>query len=153
MTRILTVRGLPELLHAEDRNSMAHSLEARVPFLDYRLVELAYSLDGGELLRRGVTKSAIRRALADVLPPSVAARTDKLGFVTPEAAWLRGALGELAAEVFASRAFAERGFVDAAAARQRLEDHRAGRIEAGFELWRALNTELWAREFLDRPTV
>ena len=152
MTRILTVRGLPELLHAEDRNSMAHSLEARVPFLDYRLVELAYSLDGGELLRRGVTKSAIRRALADVLPPSVAARTDKLGFVTPEAAWLRGALGDLAAEVFASRAFAERGLVDATAARQRLEDHRAGRIEAGFELWRALNTELWAREFLDRPS-
>ena len=149
MTRILTVRGLPELLHAEDRNSMAHSLEARVPFLDYRLVELAYSLDGGELLRRGVTKSAIRRALADVLPPAVAARTDKLGFATPEAVWLRGALGELAGDVFASQAFAERGFVDAAAARRRLDDHRAGRIEAGFELWRALNVELWARAYLD----
>ena len=151
MTRILTVRGLPELLHAEDRNSMAHSLEARVPFLDYRLVELAYSLDGGELLRRGVTKSAIRRALADVLPPAVAARTDKLGFATPEAVWLRGALGELAGDVFASRTFAERGFIDAAAARRRLDDHRAGRIEAGFELWRALNVELWARAFLDSP--
>ena len=153
MTRILTVRGLPELLHAEDRNSMAHSLEARVPFLDYRLVELAYALDGGELLRRGVTKSAIRRALADVLPPAVAARTDKLGFATPEAVWLRGALGDLAGDVFASCAFAERGFVDAAAARRRLDDHRAGRVEAGFELWRALNVELWARGFLDGPAV
>lgn len=152
MTRILTVRGLPELLHAEDRNSMAHSLEARVPFLDYRLVELAYSLDAGELLRRGVTKSAIRRALADVLPPAVAARTDKLGFVTPEAAWLRAGLGDLAADVFASRSFAERGLVDAAAARRRLDDHRAGRVTAGFELWRALNVELWAREFLDGAT-
>jgi hypothetical protein len=51
--------------------------------------------------------------------------------------------------VFASRSFAERGFVDAAAARRRLERHRAGRLEAGMELWRALNLELWARAFLD----
>jgi Asparagine synthase len=70
--------------------------------------------------------------------------------VTPERRWLRGALGELAADVFASRSFAERGFVDAPAARRRLERHRRGEVEAGFELWRALNLELWARIFLDR---
>lgn len=149
MTRILTVRGLPELLHAEDRNSMAHSLEARVPFLDYRLVELSFSLDGGRLLERGTTKAILRKALGDLLPPTVAARTDKLGFVTPEAHWLRGALGDLAADAFASQRFADRGFVDAPAARRRLERHRRGEIEAGFELWRALNVELWAQVFLD----
>lgn len=149
MTRILTIRGLPELLHAEDRNSMAHSLEARVPFLDYRLVELSLSLDGGRLLERGTTKAILRHALADLLPPAVAARTDKLGFVTPEALWLRGPLGDLAADAFASQRFADRGFVDAAAARRRLERHRSGELEAGFELWRSLNLELWARAFLD----
>jgi asparagine synthase (glutamine-hydrolysing) len=149
LARILTVRGLPELLHAEDRNSMTHSIEARVPFLDYRLVEYLFSIDGGDLIQRGRTKAILRRALDDLLPPAVSARTDKLGFVTPEQAWLRGPLGDLAAEVFASSRFRERGFVDAAAARERLERHRRGALNAGFELWRVLNLELWARSFLD----
>jgi asparagine synthase (glutamine-hydrolysing) len=147
---ILTQRGLPELLRYEDRNSMAHSLEARVPFLDYRLVELLFSLDADQLIERGRTKAVLRRALGDLLPPVVRDRVDKIGFVTPEARWLRGRLGELAADVFASRTFAERGLVDAAAARRRLERHRRGELDAGFELWRALNLELWARAFLDR---
>ncbi|TML65024.1 MAG: asparagine synthase, partial [Actinobacteria bacterium] len=146
---ILTRRGMPELLRYEDRNSMAHSLEARVPFLDYRLVELCFSLPGGELVGGGRTKAVLRRALADLLPPSVRERRDKLGFVTPERQWLRGRLGELAADVFASRSFAERGFVDAPAARRRLDRHRRGELEAGMELWRALNLELWARASLD----
>lgn len=149
LARILTVRGLPELLHAEDRNSMTHSIEARVPFLDYRLVELLFSLDGGDLIRRGRTKAILRRALGDLLPAVVRERTDKLGFVTPEASWLRGPLGDLAGDVFASQSFRERGFVDTTAARRRLERHRSGELNAGFELWRALNLELWARAFLD----
>ena len=147
---LLTRRGLPELLRYEDRNSMAHSLEARVPLLDHRLVELAFSLPGGELIRRGETKSVLRRALSDLLPPEVATRRDKLGFVTPEARFLRGAVGGLASDVFASQSFRERGFVDARAATHRLARHRSGDIRAGMELWRALNLELWAREFLDR---
>jgi asparagine synthase (glutamine-hydrolysing) len=91
----------------------------------------------------------LRRALADLLPPEVAGRRDKLGFVTPESRFLQGALGELAADVFASQSFRERGFADAAAARRRLARHRRGRLRAGMELWRALNVELWARRFLD----
>ncbi|MFN2627997.1 MAG: asparagine synthase (glutamine-hydrolyzing) [Gaiellaceae bacterium] len=146
---LLTRRGLPELLRYEDRNSMAHSIEARVPLLDHRLVELAFSLDGSELIRRGETKSVLRRAFADLLPPQVRQRRDKLGFVTPEGRFLRGRLGELAADVFASRSFAERGFADPAAARRRLEQHRSGDRQAGMELWRVLNLELWARRFLD----
>ncbi len=146
---VLTRRGLPELLRYEDRNSMAHSLEARVPLLDHRLVELAFSLPGNELIRRGETKSVLRRALADLLPPEIRARRDKLGFVTPEARFLREEVGMLAGDVFGSRAFAERGFVDADAARRRLERHRRGALEAGMELWRVLNLELWARRFLD----
>jgi asparagine synthase (glutamine-hydrolysing) len=128
---------------------MAHSLEARVPLLDHRLVELAFSLPGDELIRRGETKSVLRRALSDLLPPEVRNRRDKLGFVTPEGRFLRGALGDLAADVFASQSFRERGFVAPAAARRRLERHRAGELSAGMELWRALNLELWAQRFLD----
>lgn len=145
---ILTRRGLPELLRYEDRNSMAHSLEARVPFLDYRLVELLFSLAPGELIERGRTKAVLRRALADLLPTTVRDRVDKVGFATPEATWLRESLGDLAEDVFASREFHERGFVNAAAAQRSLARHRAGERTAGFELWRALCVELWAREFL-----
>ena len=146
---VLGRRGLPELLRYEDRNSMAHSLEARVPLLDHRLVELAFSLPGDELIHRGETKSVLRRALGDLLPAAVSGRRDKLGFVTPEARFLRGPLGELAADIFGSQSFTQRGFVDAVAGRKRLERHRRNDRDAGFELWRALNLELWAREFLD----
>jgi asparagine synthase (glutamine-hydrolysing) len=147
---VLTRRGLPELLRYEDRNSMAHSIEARVPLLDHRLVELAFSLPGDELIRRGETKSVLRRALGDLLPPEVRHRRDKLGFVTPEGRFLRGRLGELAADVFSSQRFRERGLVVPAAARKRLERHRTGEIDAGFEVWRALNLELWAKTYLDQ---
>jgi asparagine synthase (glutamine-hydrolysing) len=146
---VLSRRGLPELLRYEDRNSMAHSLEARVPLLDHRLVELAFSLPGNELIRRGETKSVLRRALADLLPAQVRGRRDKLGFVTPESRFFRDGLGVLAADIFSSRSFADRGYVDAGSARRRLERHRRGEIDAGMELWRALNLELWARRFLD----
>ena len=146
---VLMRRGLPELLRYEDRNSMAHSLEARVPFLDHRLVELCFSLPPEELIRGGVTKSLLRRALGDLLPPQVRERRDKLGFVTPEADWLRGPLGKLAGDVFSSQSMRERGFVDAAAARRRLARHRERRLTAGMELWRALNLELWARASID----
>jgi asparagine synthase (glutamine-hydrolysing) len=147
---LLTRRGMPELLRYEDRNSMAHSIEARVPFLDHRLAEFAFALPGDELIRGGRTKDVLRRALADLLPSSVRKRTDKLGFVTPERAWFRGALGEFAADVFASQSFRARGFVNDRAALRRLERHRRGEIDAGMELWRAVNVELWARDVLDR---
>jgi asparagine synthase (glutamine-hydrolysing) len=150
MYRILTQQGLPELLHYEDRNSMAHSIEARVPFLDYRLAELLFSVPPDALFNRGLTKVVLRKGLSDVLPPEVRDRRDKLGFVTPAGRFFRGALGELAADVFASRSFAERGFVDVKAANAQLERHRHGAHEAGQELWRALNVELWAQVYLDR---
>ncbi len=149
MQLILTTRGLPELLRYEDRNSMAHSLEARVPFLDYRLVELMFSLPAAELIDRGMTKAILRRALGNLLPPVVRDRVDKLGFITPEARFMRGALGDLAADVFASASMRDRGWVDVKAAQERLARHRRGEFDAGFELWRALNLELWARRFVD----
>ena len=146
---ILADRGLPELLRYEDRNSMAHSLEARVPFLDYRLVELLFSIDASYLLNRGVTKTVLRQAVGDLLPATVLARTDKLGFVTPDARFLRGQLGVAAERVFASRALAARGFIDPKHARERLSTLRRGLTSTDAPLWRALNLELWAGAFVD----
>jgi asparagine synthase (glutamine-hydrolysing) len=146
---VVLTRRLPELLRYEDRNSMAHSIEARLPYLDYRLVELMFSLDARYLIHNGRAKVILRDALADLLPESVRARTDKIGFGTPEARWLRGPLGEFAAEVFRSRACQERGFLDANAALAGLHRLREGAPQAGFPLWRAVSVELWAQAFLD----
>jgi hypothetical protein len=96
-----------------------------------------------------VTKVVLRQALADVLPRSVVDRTDKLGFATPGARFLRGALGDLAADVFSSRTFVDRGYVDPEEARARLARLRAGAPVPDAPVWRALNLELWARAFVD----
>lgn len=141
---LITRVQLPELLRYEDRNSMAHSIEARVPMLDHELVELALSLRGEDLIQDGMTKAVLRHALGDLLPHNVAARTDKIGFVTPLETWWSGDLGEFAREVFSAPACRDRGLVDADECLGRLRD--PGR--SGFELWRALNVELWAQAYL-----
>lgn len=87
---------LPMLLHHQDRNSMAFSIESRVPFLDHRMVEFAFSLPTDFKAHNGVTKYILRESLKDVLPEKVYARKDKKGFVSPgEVQWLRGPLRHL----------------------------------------------------------
>lgn len=81
----MTQYSLPHLLRGEDRNSMAHSIEARVPFTDYRLVDYVFSIPGIYKIRHGWTKWLLRLAVEDILPPDIVWRTDKLGFATP--AW------------------------------------------------------------------
>lgn len=83
--------SLPMLLHWEDRSSMAHGVEARLPFLDYRLVDLTMGLGEAHKISDGETKWLLRRAMADLLPPLVRDRQDKIGFATPERRWLASA--------------------------------------------------------------
>ena len=71
---------LPALLRFEDRNSMAHSIEARVPFLDHRMVEFAFRLPGEDKIHGAVTKHVLREGLAGVLPEAIRTRSDKVGF-------------------------------------------------------------------------
>jgi asparagine synthase (glutamine-hydrolysing) len=88
---------LPTLLHFEDRNSMAFSLESRVPFLDHRLVELSFALASSDKVTDDyVTKHILREAMKPMLPEAIYARKDKKGFVTPgELRWLAGPLSHL----------------------------------------------------------
>ena len=83
----LVFRVLPRLLHYEDRNSMAVSLESRLPFLDYRLVEFMFSLPNHHKVRLATTKVTLVRALQNRLPSSVLNRKDKMGFNTPSQQW------------------------------------------------------------------
>jgi len=82
--------SLPRLLRWEDRNSMANSIEARVPFLDYRLFEIIYNLPFSYHLKDGYTKSILRNSLKGVLPDEIISRRDKKGFITPEEGWIKG---------------------------------------------------------------
>ena len=94
----LLVSPLPAYNHHSDRNSMTFSIETRNPMLDVRLVELARGLDARHLLRAGLTKWALRKAVSDVVPEPVLRRTDKQGFTTDQKLWLDGELGvEMAA--------------------------------------------------------
>jgi asparagine synthase (glutamine-hydrolysing) len=85
----LMFSALPEYLRYEDRNSMAYSLETRLPFLDYRLVEWAFTLPERLKLTRGETKRVVRHATAPYVPEKVRARTDKMGFTSPQEVWQR----------------------------------------------------------------
>ncbi len=97
--RELTLRsiefGLYELLHYEDRNAMAFSIESRVPFLDHRLVEWALAQDSGTLIHEGWTKYPIREALERAGLSGLAWRRDKLGFVAPQNRWRKESLPAL----------------------------------------------------------
>ena len=82
-------RNLPALLHNVDRDSMAHSLEARVPFLDYKVAEFVFSLPPAMLTRNGYTKHAYRRAMQDRIPPEILWDNNKKGFTTPRNNYLK----------------------------------------------------------------
>lgn len=90
--RQLTGDNLQSLLRYEDRNSMGHSIEARVPFLDFRLVEFVMGLPDDHKIHDGERKRILRLATKGILPEAIRCRMDKLGFVTPEAVWATGEL-------------------------------------------------------------
>lgn len=140
--------SLPALLHHEDRTSMAFSLEARVPFLDHELVELALGIDYREKVRHGQLKGLLREAMADLLPAEVTRRRDKLGYPTPIGRWLREA-GEEARDVLFS-GFAERGYLRPGALERSWRELEAG-AGTPWPLYRWLTTELWLRRFVDAP--
>jgi len=90
----LTVEtNLPQLLRYEDRNSMAFSVESRVPFLEPELVAFALSLPADMKIHKGITKHVLREALRGLVPDEILLRNDKMGFPAPEKKWLKQGLG------------------------------------------------------------
>jgi asparagine synthase (glutamine-hydrolysing) len=92
--------SLPVMLRYEDKNSMAHSVEARLPFLDYRVVEKLASFPLTQKIRNGWTKYVLRNAMRDTLPNKILLRKSKLGFVTPEDIWFKKNINEIIMNVF-----------------------------------------------------
>lgn len=143
----LTQRLLPSLLRYEDRNSMAFSIETRLPFLDYRLVEFAFSLPDDQKLDGVTTKAILRRALKDRVPARVLERRDKMGFETPADEWLRGRFAaEVRKRLLAPGPLHE--WVDPERMRSELERYFEGRRGIGLQVWRWLSLESWARHYV-----
>jgi asparagine synthase (glutamine-hydrolysing) len=139
--------NLQMLLHWEDRNSMAHAIEARVPFLDHPLVEFSLALGNNHKIVGGDTKRMLRRAMKGVLPEVVRERRDKLGFQTPETVWFRGALRGLihdGAEVTLSR-YPE--LINPVGARALRDAMLEGRRPVEASLWRIVNLGIWGERF------
>jgi asparagine synthase (glutamine-hydrolysing) len=140
--------SIPALTRYEDRNSMAHSLEVRHPFLDHRLVDFALNLPTELKLNRGWSKLILRESFPE-LPKQLRWRRDKQGFGTPEEAWLKSEFSGFVKETFRKSLLADMGIVDDEAFLSYYEAFRQGRpMTSHSEIARALITEAWAREYL-----
>lgn len=143
----LTSTNLPRLLHWEDRNSMAFSLEARVPFLDYRVVECALAMDDAEKVGAGVSKRVLRESMRGLVPDAVLDRRDKMGFVTAEPAWVRDPAyvqifrRELEESVARLPGYVAPGIVD------RFDAVVRGEKKFDFRYWRTISAGKWAKTF------
>jgi asparagine synthase (glutamine-hydrolysing) len=142
------------LLVVEDKVSMAHALEVRVPFLDNDLIDLALSMPADLKLRDGEGKWVLRRALADVLPERIV-RKRKQGFSPPEGSWYRGVNREYVRGIILGGRARERGIFNMRAIEHAFEDHLDGRIDNRLLLWSLISFEWWCRIFIDgdRPCV
>ena len=137
---------LPALLQVEDRVSMAHGLESRVPLLDHRLVELAATIPADVKFKDGDMKHVFKQATRPLVPDQIADRKDKMGFPVPLTEWLSDGAHDYVRDILSSRAATERELVD------------NGRVLAGLEsesrygrkAWGLLSLELWQQTFHDR---
>jgi asparagine synthase (glutamine-hydrolysing) len=152
LDRVLAVdiaRSLPDrLLYKMDIATMASSLEARAPLLDYRLVEWTARLPRSFKQRGRERKRLIADALARHIPKSYFKRA-KMGFSAPIPAWLRGELAELTNDTLLSEASRQRGIADPIAVESLIRRHRDGEDHT-HGLWALLMLELWFQEFVDR---
>lgn len=148
LSRVMIARNnLPMLLHWEDRNSMRFGVEARVPFMDYRVVEMALGFPAEFKIEGNQTKIPLRKALAHLIPQPVLDRTDKMGFVTPESVWMR----ETATDAFRRRIEDALGcFPDlfhASIVRERFATTHAGATPYSLNFWKLLCFGVWAKRF------
>jgi asparagine synthase (glutamine-hydrolysing) len=135
-----------------DKATMAASLEARQPFLDHRLVELAFRIPGRAKVRGWSTKRVLKRAVRGLVPGDVL-RKRKHGFSVPTDPWFRGPLRGFAGEVLLDPRARRRGLVEHGVVERMWREHGAGRAVWDEPLWLLLVLELWHRVYLDGEGV
>ncbi len=146
----LGVYLVDDLLVKTDRASMAHSLEARVPYLDTIVTNLALALPTRHKVR-GLQKKILLRKAAEPLVPRKIVHGKKRGFSIPAAAWLRGELGPFARETLSADVLARQGYFRPEAVTRLLEEHVSGRQDLSRQLWGLLAFTLWHEHHVERP--
>jgi asparagine synthase (glutamine-hydrolysing) len=139
-----------DLLVKTDRASMAHSLEARVPFLDTAVTDLALALPT-RMKVRGLRKKILLRQAAQPLLPAGIVRGRKRGFSIPAAAWLRGELEPFARDVLSTDTLRRQGFFRPDPVRELIDAHTTGREDLSRQLWGLLAFTLWHERHVERP--
>jgi asparagine synthase (glutamine-hydrolysing) len=145
----LIYSSIPALLRHEDRNSMAHSVESRLPFLDYELAEFAVNCAPSLKLRDGWTKWILRNAMTRTMPEKVRLRKTKLGFDTPEADWMRLGLQNGHRQIWDTPKLRMERFLKAQNLAKECREFLRGAMGAlsAHSLFRAISLELWAQVY------
>jgi asparagine synthase (glutamine-hydrolysing) len=138
-----------EFLHMTDRFSMAHSLEARVPFLDHEFVETVFSIDPRQRSTKAEMKYLLKQAMTDLLPDPLL-HAPKKGFVIPISLWLRTRLKPVARFLLSPERLAGQGLFSSDFAQRYLEPHLAGQRDFGSIVWGALMFQLWHLIFIEQ---
>jgi asparagine synthase (glutamine-hydrolysing) len=142
---------LPELnLTYGDKLSMAASVELRVPFLDYELIEFMAKVEERYKISGLTTKVLLRRAVADVVPQTILKRR-KAGFKAPIGNWLRKDLKEMVGDYLSPASIRHRGLFDPSAVQALIERNATGVEDNTYRIWSLLTLEIWLRTFMDRP--
>jgi asparagine synthase (glutamine-hydrolysing) len=140
---------LPELLLMRvDKMTMATSVEARVPFLDHKLVEFAMTLPQSVKFKHGETKHILKRALKGVVPDRVLHRKKK-GFGAPIKEWMVDRLGSFLQDVVSGSSLRRRELFDYDFVKRVMRDHKSGRVNYAFFLWSLLNLSLWYEHWIE----
>ncbi len=138
-----------DLLVKMDVATMAHSLEARSPFLDHKVMEFMARVPANDKLRGRETKRLLKAALRGIIPDEVLDRP-KMGFGIPLAQWLRGSLKEMLLDAVLSPRALNRGYFRPEAVREMVADHMQGGNRYRYMLWDLLMLERWHQVFIDR---
>jgi asparagine synthase (glutamine-hydrolysing) len=144
----LKLRLAELLLMRVDKMTMAASVEARVPFLDHKLVEFAMTIPRQMKYQNGETKHILKRALKGVVPDRVLERKKK-GFGAPVSEWMLDRMGGFVEETLLNSPLRRRELFDYGFIKKLLDEHRSGRVDYGFFLWSLLNLSLWYERWID----
>jgi asparagine synthase (glutamine-hydrolysing) len=141
---------LPALLHVEDRVSMAHGLESRVPFVDTEVVEFAATLPADVKFKQGNLKHSLKEAMRDVLPAEIVDRRDKMGFPVPLGEWINDELRDFVLDAFSGEAARSRPYLaEGFDVRELIESEGA----FSRNLWGLFSLELWQQAYHDRASA
>ena len=146
----LKLRLAELLLMRVDKMTMATSVEARVPYLDHKLVEFAVAIPSHLKYHHGETKYILKRALKGVIPDRVLDR-QKQGFGVPINEWMLDRLGGFVENALFGSALRRRELFDYSFVKRLLNEHRSGRTNYAFFLWSLLNLSLWYDQWIDGP--